>query len=342
MRERHDVRLADLTTLRIGGSAERLIEAESRADLIDSVIEGGDEALVIGGGSNVLIADAGVRQPVVAVRTTGVEVTRNGETVAVRAAAGESWDALVERCVNEGWAGIEALSGIPGAVGATPIQNVGAYGQEVSDVITAVEVLDRTTAQVHSLSPHDCDFAYRSSRFKNSPGRFVVLEVELTLTGGGRAQPVRYAELSNRLGITVDESVPVRAVREVVLELRRSKGMVLDAADHDTWSAGSFFTNPILAAPEVPRDAPAWPQADGRVKTSAAWLIEHAGFSKGYGDALGSGRATLSYKHTLAVTNRGGATSEDVLLLARTVRQGVIDRFGVELQPEPTLVGLSL
>ena len=343
MLERTDVSLASLTTLRVGGRAARLIEASTRDELVDAVRgEGRDGCLVVGGGSNLVVSDAGVGVPVVAVRTAGVEVGRDSDHVLIDVAAGESWDALVARSVAEGWAGIEALSGIPGSVGATPIQNVGAYGQEVADVVTGVDVLDRLTGRQHSMTPADCGFGYRTSVFKTEPDQFVVLSVRLRLQESSQGAPVRYTELSRRLDIEVGKSAPLAEVRAAVLELRRAKGMVLDDDDHDTWSAGSFFTNPVLAQSDVPADAPQWLQGDGRVKTSAAWLIEHAGFQKGFGVDLGTGAATLSTKHTLAISNRGGATTEDIVLLARTVRQGVRDRFGVTLHPEPTLVGVHL
>jgi UDP-N-acetylmuramate dehydrogenase len=343
MHDREGVPFASLTTLRIGGLARRLIEVTTTGELVDVVRgEGAAGCLVLGGGSNLVVSDAGVEEPVVAVRTSGMTETRDGDEVLVEVAAGESWDPLVERCVAEGWSGIEALSGIPGSVGATPIQNVGAYGQEVSDVVTSVEVLDRSTADVRTMTPLECRFGYRTSVFKAEPGRSVVLSIQLRLQAARRGAPVRYAELARRLGVAVGETAPLADVRSAVLELRRAKGMVLDDADHDTWSAGSFFTNPMLAASDVPAEAPSWPQGDGRVKTSAAWLIEQAGFGKGYGADLGTGAATLSTKHTLAITNRGGATTDDILLLARTVRDGVRDRFGVTLHPEPTLVGVQL
>lgn len=342
MRELHDVSFSTLTTLRIGGPAERLLEASSTDELVDAVrTEGRDGCLVLGGGSNLVVADAGVDVPVVAVRTSGVQVHR-GADVRLDVAAGEGWDALVARCVAEGWAGIEALSGIPGSVGATPIQNVGAYGQEVADVVTGVEVYDRLTDRRHSMTAADCRFGYRTSVFKDEPGRFVVLSVQLALRTDAASAPVRYTELARALGVGLEERAPLSDVRDAVLELRRGKGMVLDAEDHDTWSAGSFFTNPLVAASDVPPGAPRWEQSDGRVKTSAAWLIEQAGFGRGFGADIGSGRARLSTKHTLAVTNRGGATTADVILLARTVRDGVRRRFGVTLHPEPTLLGVRL
>ncbi len=343
MRQRYDVEFSELTTLRVGGPAERLIEATTRDELIEAVASGGAEkCLVIGGGSNLLVADAGVRRPVVAVRTAGLTIDYDDDHVVLVAAAGENWDGFVERCLAEGWSGIEALAGIPGSVGATPVQNVGAYGQEVCEVISRVEVFDRLTSETRALAPDECRFQYRSSVFKDEPDRFVVLEVEFRLPRGGTSSAVGYAELAGRLGVSLGESAPAVEVREAVLELRRAKGMVLDRLDHDTWSAGSFFTNPILSPAEIPAGAPTWPHGEGRMKTSAAWLIEQAGYTKGFGVALGSGRAALSTKHTLAITNRGNATTEDVLLLARTVRRGVFEQFGIALQPEPTLVDVEI
>lgn len=340
---RADVSLASLTTLRVGGRAARLVEASTRGELVDVMRgEGRDGCLVLGGGSNLVVADAGVDVPVIAVRTTGVVVDVVAEHVLVDVAAGEPWDALVARCVAEGWAGIEALSGIPGSVGATPIQNVGAYGQEIADVVVSVDVFDRMTDRTRTLLAADCGFGYRTSAFKAHPDRFLVLSVRLRLPTSGQGEPVFYTELARCLAVEPGESAPLTDVRAAVLELRRAKGMVLDDADHDTWSAGSFFTNPVLTQADVPADAPRWLQDDGRVKTSAAWLIEQAGFPKGFGADVGTGAATLSTKHTLAVTNRGGATTEDLLLLARTVRSGVHTRFGVTLHPEPTLIGVDL
>jgi UDP-N-acetylmuramate dehydrogenase len=279
---------------------------------------------------------------VVLVRTTGVRAevdACSGATVTV--AAGEDWDAFVARAVAEGWSGVEALSGIPGSVGATPVQNVGAYGQEVADTVVRVRCWDRAERAVRTLTADRCEFGYRSSRFKRDPGRFVVLEVTFQLRLADLGAPVRYAELARRLGVRPGDRAPAVEVREAVLRLRAGKGMVLDEADHDTWSAGSFFTNPVLSAADadrLPPEAPRWPQPDGRVKTSAAWLIEHAGFGKGYGE----GRVRLSTKHTLALTNRGDATTAELLELAREVRAGVEERFGVRLVNEPVLVGCSL
>ena len=294
--------------------------------------------LVVAGGSNLVVADAGFEGTVVAVRSRGIE--RDGARLTV--AAGEPWDDLVAYAVANELAGIECLSGIPGSTGATPIQNVGAYGQEVAETIASVRVLDRETDRVVDLAPAECGFGYRTSRFKYHD-RWVVLSVTFVLEPSALSGPIRYAELAATVGA---ERAPLAEVREAVLALRRGKGMVVDPADPDSVSAGSFFTNPILApgdferlaeaaAPERP---PAWPEPDGRVKTSAAWLIARAGFSNGYGE----GRAGISTKHTLALVNRGGATTEELLAVAREVRDGVRDRFGVELHPEPVLVGVSL
>jgi UDP-N-acetylmuramate dehydrogenase len=334
--------LANHTTLRVGGPVADFVVATTEAELVAAVREAdevGKPVLVLGGGSNLLVSDSGFDGRVVAVRTAGVgsDADACGGAV-VRVAAGETWDDLVVRAVREGWVGVEALSGVPGLVGATPIQNVGAYGQEVSQTIASVRCWDRQAGEVRTLFHRDCRFGYRTSRLKQEPGRWVVLEVVFQLRLGDLGSPVAYAELAGRLGVDVGARVPLADVRDAVLALRRRKGMVLDPADHDTWSAGSFFTNPVLPADRVPEGAPAWPQPDGSVKTSAAWLIEHAGFERGHGNE----RAALSGKHTLALTNRGGATAADLVTLAREVRDGVRARFGIELVNEPVLVGCAL
>jgi len=340
-------RLADHTTLRIGGPARTWLEPDTEADLIDVVRtadETGQPLLVLGGGSNVVVADAGFDGTVV--HTGGLRGARADDVAAcsgafMTVAAGEPWDAFVATTIGAGQVGIEALSGIPGLVGATPIQNVGAYGQEVSQTIARVRVYDRKERRVVTRSAVECHFGYRTSVFKAFPDRFVVLTVSFQFRLGTLSAPVRYAELARTLGIEPGERAPMAEVREAVLALRRSKGMVVDPDDRDTWSAGSFFTNPVVdgaLADGLPAEAPRYPQPDGRVKTSAAWLIEHAGFSRGFG----SGLARLSTKHTLAITNRGGATAADVIALAREIRDGVEHAYGVRLVPEPVLVGLAL
>lgn len=341
--------LAELTTLRVGGPARRVLTPSSEAELIEAVAgcdAAGEPVLVVGGGSNLLVGDAGFDGTVVL--TAGVrgierdEVTGCGGAV-LQVAAGEPWDAFVADCVAQEFVGVEALSGIPGLAGATPIQNVGAYGQEVSQTIARVRVWDRQEGRVRTFFSSECGFGYRTSVFKREPGRHLVLTVTFQLTLGPRSAPIRYGELARRLGVAAGERAPLGQVRDTVLDLRRGKGMVLDSSDHDTWSAGSFFTNPILTADQaagLPAEAPRFPAGSGDdlVKTSAAWLIEHAGFGKGYGTPP----ATLSTKHTLALTNRGGATSADLARLAREIRDGVAARFGVRLVPEPVLVGVSL
>jgi UDP-N-acetylmuramate dehydrogenase len=338
-------RLSDLTTLRLGGPARELVPASTEQSLLDAVRRAdsaGEPVLLVAGGSNLVVADAGFDGTVILIETRGVAVepdTCAGAVVTV--AAGEPWDRFVAMTVDRGWLGVEALSGIPGSVGATPIQNVGAYGQEVADTLAVVRCWDRVANRQQTFFAADCGFGYRTSRFKRDPARHVVLDVTFQFRLGDQGAPVRYPELARALGVAVGERAPASVVREAVLGLRRRKGMVLDDADRDTWSAGSFFTNPFLdpdAAAALPPDAPRWPQPDGTTKTSAAWLIEHAGFGKGYGNE----RVALSSKHTLALTNRGGASTSDLLALAAEVQRGVEEAFGVRLVNEPTLVGCSL
>jgi UDP-N-acetylmuramate dehydrogenase len=342
---RHDVPLAAYTTLRVGGPARDFVEVTSTHELVEVVRAldaAGEPVLVLGGGSNLLVGDDGFDGTVVHVATRGVSqdvAACSGAVVTV--AAGEPWDPFVALTVERGWAGMEALSGIPGSIGASPVQNVGAYGAEVGQHITTVRTLDRSTGKVRTLFAVECGFGYRSSVFKTHPGRYVVLDVTFQLRLGSLSAPVRYAELARVLGVEVGARVPAGEVRDAVLALRGSKGMVLDDADPDTWSAGSFFTNPVLdpaAADALPDGAPRFAQPDGRVKTSAAWLIEHAGFGRGWG----GGAARLSTKHTLALTNRGAARAADVLELARQVRSGVERTFAICLEPEPVLVGCAL
>jgi len=338
-------RLAEHTTFRVGGPAKKLITVDTESELVDVVrsCDLADEpVLIIGGGSNLLIGDDGFDGTAIKINTRGrdAEVSSCSGAV-VTLAAGESWDAVVADAVAEGWSGIEPLSGIPGLVGATPIQNVGAYGAEISQTLASVRTWDRAVAAQKTFAVSDCGFGYRWSRFKAEPDRYVILSVTLQLPLADLSAPIRYAQLATSLGVEVGDRVDGRAVREAVLDLRRSKGMVLDADDHDTWSAGSFFINPVIdagAAAELPEAAPRYAQPDGAVKTSAAWLIDHAGFSKGYG----SPPATLSTKHTLALTNRGGASAADLITLAREIRDGVFARFGIELEPEPNLINCSL
>lgn len=348
--------LADHTSFHLGGRARRFVRATTERELVDAVREAdaaGEPLLVLSGGSNLLVADEGFEGTVVQVATRGVsaDVSSCGGAV-VTVAAGEQWDDFVACSIEQEWIGLEALSGIPGCVGATPIQNVGAYGADVSQTIYRVRTLDRVTGEYKTFAAPECGFGYRDSVFKRTrmpdggpTGRYVVLEVTYQFLLGNRSAPVRYAELANRLGIELGQRSTTGRVREEVLKLRAGKGMVIDEADHDTWSAGSFFTNPLLTPDEaagLPEGAPRF-AAGEHVKSSAAWLIDHAGYHKGY--ALSEGDpalASLSTKHTLALTNRGGAATEDVLALAREVRRGVAERFGVTLEAEPVLVGCTI
>lgn len=329
--------LAELTTLRLGGPACRVVAAHSCDDVVDAVRAAdreGTPVLVVGGGSNLVVADEGWPGTVVLIRSQGIE--RRGDEVTVQ--AGMVWDELVELSVREGWSGLAPMSGIPGLTGATPIQNVGAYGSEVADTLTRLQLLDRATGAIEEWPRERCGFAFRTSAFKRTD-RYVVLAVTFALPASPLAPPVRYLELARRLAVEPGDRVASREVRDMVLELRRSKGMVLDADDPDTWSVGSFFVNPFVEPGQVPDGCPHW-TVDGRVKLSGAWLIEQAGFGKGY---RGSARhVSVSTKHSLALTNRGGATTAELLTLAREIRDGVEARFGVRLLPEPRLAGVEL
>jgi len=336
--------LANHTTFRLGGPARRFVEATTEKQLVDTVADcdsRGEPVLVLGGGSNVLIADEGFDGTVVKVATRGVRAeAADCSGAQLEVAAGETWDDLVARAVAAQWSGMETLSGIPGSVGAVPIQNVGAYGAEVATLIQRVRTWDRAEGAIRTFAAAECGFGYRDSRFKREKGRHLVLRVDFQLPLGELGQPVRYPELARALGVAVGQRAPASRVRETVLAIRRRKGMVLDANDHDTWSAGSFFTNPILTpgqAASLPAEAPRFPAGEG-VKTSAAWLIQHAGYPAGHG----SGPARLSTRHVLALTNRGCATTADVLALAREIRDGVRERFGITLVPEVNLVGVSI
>lgn len=335
-----DKTLGQYTTLRVGGPAREMVETASSQEAVEALRAAEGSTLVLAGGSNVVVGDAGFDGTVVLLRGGGIDELGDG---LVRVQAGQHWDEFVSWTVENGYAGVEFLSGIPGSAGATPIQNVGAYGQEVAQTIAAVAVWDRRTDRIRDWSPEECAFSYRHSAFKHDD-RYFVMHVDFRLERGASSRPVAYAEAAARLGVEVGDRVPLRAAREAVLELRRGKGMVLDEDDHDTWSAGSFFTNPVVSAEDYRKlteraggEAPHWPVGD-EVKVSAAWLIGAAGFEKGHR----RGNAGLSTKHTLALTNRGGATGAEVLALAMEVADEVELRFGIRLRPEPVIVGASL
>jgi UDP-N-acetylmuramate dehydrogenase len=346
------ISLAGYTTLRLGGPATRFVNAERSSDVVAAVSAAdadGEPLLVLGGGSNVVVGDAGFDGTVVKVATSGCGYDRLGDgSVQLTVEAGMDWDAVVARTVAEDLGGLECLSGIPGLVGATPVQNVGAYGVEVAELLVSVDLLDRRSGQVRTVAADALGLGYRTSMLKGADSA-VILRARFVLADGGLSMPIRYAELARMLGVAAGSRVPVAAARDAVLELRRGKGMLLDPADHDTWSAGSFFTNPVLDDEELPAvvarvgadvSMPTYPAGVGRTKLSAAWLIERAGFTRGYPGP--GGRVALSGKHTLALTNRGGARTGDLLALAREVAAGVRTRFGVALRPEPVLVGCEL
>ncbi|MFJ4168071.1 UDP-N-acetylmuramate dehydrogenase [Paenarthrobacter sp. NPDC089714] len=350
--------LSELTTAAVGGPAGTYVEAHTEAEIIDAVRSAdaaGEKLLIIGGGSNLLVSDAGYPGTVLKIASEGFTVDSEDSCggVSLVVQAGHNWDALVEYTVLHAWSGLEALSGIPGATGATPVQNVGAYGADVSQTIATVRTWDRERNAVQTFTNSELEFGYRDSILKQttvegSP-RYVVLTVEFQLALGGMSAPIRYAELARVLGVEVGKRAYANDVRREVLKLRASKGMVLDADDRDTFSTGSFFTNPIVPAEQaaqLPENAPKYPAGkDGLVKLSAAWLIDQAGFTKGFGleeSSVSGGRASLSTKHTLAITNRGSARAADMVAIAREVRAGVVDRFGIELHPEPLLIGVAL
>ncbi len=337
------MRLADHTTLRVGGRASSFVVASHEAGLIEAVQQAdtaGTPVLLLGGGSNLLVSDEGFAGVVVHTKVRGIHHQDIGDLVFVTAACGEPWDGLVSVCLSSGAHGLEALSGIPGDVGATPIQNVGAYGVEVSNLIASVRVWDRHEQLLRDLSPQECEFTYRGSIFKDDPDRWVVLAVTFALARTGLSR-IMYDQLADLLDLEVGDTALPSRIRESVLRLRRSKGMVLDETDFDTWSAGSFFTNPIVSqvvAEQLPQDCPRYPAIDG-VKISAAWLIQHSGIEPGFGL---NDRARISSKHALALTNRGLASAADILELARVVRERVLSSFNIELLPEVRLVGCSL
>ena len=339
--------LAELTTLGVGGPARELLSAGTSDELVEtafSVWASGEEWLALGGGSNLVVGDDGFDGSVIRILTSGIDriAADPSGVVRLRVQAGEPWDDLVAFSVVNGLSGIEALSGIPGSSGAAPIQNIGAYGQELADTLVAVEYLDYLTGSIDRIPTAELGLGYRTSAFKRGR-RGIVVSIELDLADDGAlSRPVAYQQLATALGVEQGDRVPVGRVRDAVLALRAAKGMLLDPADPDAASAGSFFTNPIVGesfARGLPWDSPRWPVEPDLVKLSAAWLIERAGIGKGF--SLPGSRAAISSKHSLAIVNRGGAKAADVTELARFVQERVRNQFGVSLQPEPVYVGLE-
>jgi UDP-N-acetylmuramate dehydrogenase len=335
--------LSQYTSLRVGGPATKIVQVSTEAQIIAAIEEAGDTPiLIMGGGTNVLIADKGFEGTVIRISNNSVQAevdACSGATLTI--GAGEDWDVFVQTTITSGFAGLETLSGIPGTVGASPIQNIGAYGHEVSEFITRVRTYDRQEKALKTFTNSECQFSYRNSLFKSHPGRYVVLDVQFQIRRGELSDPITYLELAKKLGVQPGDKASVVATREAVLELRASKGMLLSTEDHDSWSAGSFFTNPIIsqqAADALPNAAPKWPLNDGRVKISAAWLIENAGMHKG--DEFGGAR--ISSKHVLALTNSGDATAADIAELAKRARDHVKEIFGITLEAEVNLIGIEI
>ena len=335
--------LRDYTSLRVGGPAKKFVEVRNEEQIIAAIEAAGDSpVLIIGGGTNILVADSGFEGTVIRISNNSIESevdACSGATLTI--GAGENWDKFVETTIKRGFAGLETLSGIPGTVGAAPIQNIGAYGHEVSEFITRVRTFDRQQKAIKTFTNEECKFAYRNSIFKAQPGRFIVLDVQFQIRSGEESTPILYAELAKKLEIEVGAKAPVVKTRQAVLELRASKGMLLSPQDRDSWSAGSFFTNPIVTnevASKLPEAAPKWPTSDGLIKTSAAWLIENSGICKG--DSHGGAR--VSTKHVLALTNAGNATAQDIAELAAIAKKSVQDKFGITLVAEVNLVGLEI
>jgi len=335
--------LSKYTSFRVGGPAQKIVQVSTEAEIIAAIEEAGDSpVLIMGGGTNVLIADKGFDGTVIRISNNSVQSevdACSGATLTI--GAGEDWDAFVQTTIDRGYAGLETLSGIPGTVGAAPIQNIGAYGHEVAEFITRVRTYDRQEKAVKTFTNAQCEFTYRNSHFKAHPGRYVVLDVQFQIRIGKMSDPITYVELAKKLGIDPGDKATVKETRAAVLELRASKGMLLSPDDHDSWSAGSFFTNPIVTqqqADTLPNAAPKWPLNDGRVKISAAWLIENSGTHKG--DEVGGAR--ISTKHVLALSNSGNATAADIAELAKRARNQVKEVFGITLEAEVNLVGVEI
>lgn len=332
--------LSKHTTLRVGGPATNFVKASNESEIVDAITKAGEQPiLILGSGSNVLISDTGFPGTVIKIENNqlSAEVDAcSGATLNI--GAGEDWDAFVKTTIDRGWAGLETLSGIPGTVGASPIQNIGAYGHEVSEFVMRVRTYDRQSKAIKTFTNDQCQFSYRNSIFKKNPGRYVILEVQFNLRRGEMSDPITYEELAKELQISVGQKSEVTKVRAAVLKIRARKGMLLDDKDPDTYSAGSFFTNPIVEEHLIPAGAPKFPQGDGTFKTSAAWLIENSGIEKG--QQLNGAR--VSTKHVLAIANSDGAKASDIAALAIQMRDAVKMKFGIELTPEVNLIGLSL
>lgn len=335
MRQLKGFKLSDHTTLRVGGLATTVCEIQSPSDIQDFVHEyGNQDFFVLGGGSNIVAPDHEIKTPIAFMQLVNSSAKTDGDFVEINAGAGMLWDDFVADAVDQGLSGVETLSGIPGTVGASPIQNIGAYGTEVNSSIKSVQLVDGTTGKSRILTNEELKFSYRFSILKNLTSRFIIENVTFRLKRDKNSKITNYPQVAESLGINPGESVSIKELRNAILAIRKSKGMILDAKDHDTFSVGSFFINPIMEKENVPTNAPMYENQSGKVKTSAAWLIEHAGFEKGF--RLGG--AMISSKHTLAIANSGNATAEEVIELSNLITSGVLQKFGIALTIEPRIL----
>ena len=337
MRQLKGFKLADHTTLRVGGLATTVCEIQSPSDIQDFVHEyGNQDFFVLGGGRNIVAPDHEIKTPIAYMQLVNSAAKTDGDFVEINAGAGMLWDDFVADAVDQGLSGVETLSGIPGTVGASPIQNIGAYGTEVNSSIKSVQLVDGTTGKSRILTNEELKFSYRFSILKNLTSRFIIENVTFRLKRDKNSKITNYPQVAESLGISPGENVSIKDLRKAILEIRNSKGMILNADDHDTFSVGSFFINPIMEKDKVPTNAPIYENPSGKVKTSAAWLIEQAGFEKGF--RLGG--AMISSKHTLAIANSGNATAEDVIELANLITSGVLQKFGIALAIEPRILNI--
>jgi UDP-N-acetylmuramate dehydrogenase len=337
MRQLKGFKLSDHTTLRVGGLATTVCEIQSPSDIQDFVHEyGNQDFFVLGGGSNIVAPDHEIKTPIAYMQLVNSSAKTDGDFVEINAGSGMLWDDFVADAVDQGLSGVETLSGIPGTVGASPIQNIGAYGTEVNSSIKSVQLVDGTTGKSRILTNEELKFSYRFSILKNLTSRFIIENVTFRLKRDKNSKITNYPQVADSLGINPGESVSIKELRKTILEIRNSKGMILNSKDHDTFSVGSFFINPIMEKDKVPTNAPMYENQSGKVKTSAAWLIEQAGFEKGF--RLGG--AMISSKHTLAIANSGNATAEDVIELSNLITSGVLQKFGIALTIEPRILNI--
>ena len=333
-----DFKLADHTSLKIGGIAHIVCEITSPVDIQDFILEFGDkDFFVLGGGSNIVAPDHEIKTPIALMKIVKQTTKLDNDFIEITAGAGINWDEFVEDVVDQGFAGIETLSGIPGTIGATPIQNVGAYGSEVKSTIKTLQIVDGSTGKIRQLSNEELKFGYRTSSLKNMQSKFIIENVTFRFKKNKESNLTNYPEVANFLKVTPGTSVPIKELRKAILEIRKSKGMVLNSLDSDTYSVGSFFINPVLPKNQIPENAPIYDAPEGKVKTSAAWLIEQAGFNKGFK----LNNAYISNKHTLAICNSGNASAQEIVALAEKIKSGVLNKFKIELQIEPKILKIS-